>query len=107
MKVFQLIQKNYYIFLGFDSNQAFDLINRFNRKTVGCFIFAGLDIIFHLTYMSLSANSFMEYTEIIYIISGILFIGISFFGLVLKMKKLFELIDGIEKHINGKNKFIK
>lgn len=103
MKLFQLIRKNF-MALGIDSKQAFDSTKPYNKKILGCFFMIGLNNIFFLVYMFHIAESFLEYTESMYMASAAIVIGVIFICLVLKMKKLFELIDGIEKHINGEEK---
>lgn len=96
--MFQLVQKEFAV-LGISSNQA---TNPFNNRTIGCLFLFGLNIILYIVFLFHSAKSFMEYTENIYITSAITLIGIAFFWFVLKMKNLFELLDGVEMHINGK-----
>lgn len=94
MKILQTVQKKYAI-LGICSNQS-----KCNRKSVLMCLIYSLGCTLSALFLFYEANSFQEYTNNIYITSA-LAMCVTFFAIVVvKMRKLFEMIDNMEKSID-------
>lgn len=97
MKVFQLIQEKLEI-LSFSSDESI----LFNKRTVGCFLASGLTTIFQFVFLFCTAESFMEYTECIYMTTASIVIAINFFYISFNKMKILEFIICVQEYIDSK-----
>lgn len=100
MKIFHTIQKAFGI-LGFSSNQSLHRYP-FNGRIWMGFVVFGICLISYLYYLFNIANTFMEYTQSVYVTGAVILIGSSYIIILIKMKKLFQFIDFVEDLPNGK-----
>lgn len=66
------------------------------------FVLFGLSLLSLFSYLFNEANSFMEYTQSVYMTGAIILIGLSYAIIVIQMKKLFEFIGFVENLHSGK-----
>lgn len=95
MKIFQSIEDNLAI-LGISSYQSIQ-VQPFNTRNVTTLLVFGLSVISNCVFLFHVADSFMEYTKCVYVVSTLITSFICFAHLVLKMPKLFEFIKNFEQ----------
>ena len=98
MKAFRLTQKNFAL-AGISPNlltQSYPL----NGKILMGFLTLGLAIISLLMYVFNDANTFIEYTQSIYMCSLATLIVFAVMILILKRVTLYEFINGMDETIN-------
>lgn len=98
MKLFQRTQK-YLAILGINPNQSIQKYQFNGRIWIGFFLL-GLSIIFFSLFLFIEANNFCEYTEIIYILSGMIVCAAGFTFTIFKMKMLFDIVETSENAVN-------
>lgn len=95
MKILRIAKKKLAI-LGITLNQSLES-HPFNRKiSMGSFIF-GFSIFSHFAFLLHLADTFMEYTESVYMTCTTISIAVSFLSTIFQMRKSFEIIVGLEK----------
>ena len=92
MKLYQIVQKNFAL-LGISPNQS-----RCNQKSVFIFFILSLAITLGAVFIFFKANTFLEYTQNIYITITFFGMYISFLAILFQKGELFELIDYMEKN---------
>lgn len=100
MKIFHTIQKNFEI-MGFSSNQTLQKYPLNEKNSMGIFVFIMCSISY-LYYLFNIANSFMEYTQSVYVTGAVILIGSSYVIILIKMKELFQYIVFVKNLPNGK-----
>lgn len=90
MKRFQIIQKNF-ARLGISSSQS-----RWNRQSAITFSFYTLAVTSGGLFFFLTANTFLEYTLIIFATITMFGVLIDFLFILFQKKQLFDLIDALE-----------
>ena len=95
MKFFQSIQKNH-VRVGICSKRT----NESNRKIALIFFLFGMSFTCSLVYLCLEANTFLEYSNNMYITTGSAMILIVYTINIFKMSKLFKFIDYLEEMID-------
>lgn len=99
MKFFQTVQKDFET-LGICSEQS-----RINRKSIATSLIYGSGTCFSAIFLFWDANDFQEYTTNLYITTAFV-VGFTYYLIMcFKMRKLFLLIEDMEKTL-GKSKCI-
>lgn len=94
MKLYQVIQENW-AFLGIRRDQPF-----FNEKSIRTFLLYGFAINSASLFLFFNANTFLEYTQNIYVNCAVLVICAVFTITLFQREKLFKFIDYMERHID-------
>lgn len=97
--VFQMVQK-YLTVLGVTSSNAWNQSNPFKRTILFGFLLLGSFICCILMYVIYDAETFVQYTQSMYVCSFATLIIVSLLILILKAKKLFEFIDNCGSIVN-------
>lgn len=98
LKIFQLCQKHFAT-IGISPNlvmQAYPI----NVKIFMAFVMNHVTIISNLVYVVREAKTFAEFTQSIYFISMALLIIFALMIIILKVDKLFELIENFDRMVN-------
>ena len=98
MKLFQSVQKSFAV-LGITPNESIRT-DPYNRNIWKSFIVYSLTNVLNFAFFFLEANSFREYTEILFVYSCTMTIFIGFAIAAIQKKKLFNYINNCEKTIN-------
>lgn len=87
--------------LGVDLNQPTNK-HLFNKNIFVSTSLCALCIILFGVFIFCQANSFIEYTEPIYLLSSTIIITIAVVHTIIKMKMFFEYIQTFEKMVNSR-----
>lgn len=94
MKILRTVQKNF-AFFGIGPNQL-----KFNKRLVITWLILSLATIAGAMFIAFEAKTFQEYTTDLYTASGGAIITAILTILIVKMEKLFKLIDDIQQTIS-------
>lgn len=94
MKLFQTVQKNFAV-LGIGRGRS-----KTNRKLVFTWLILSLTVAAGTAFIVFEAKTFEEYTSDLYTTSGDAVVASMFIIMVIKMDRLFELIDMIEQAVD-------
>lgn len=94
------ILKNFAIF-GFSPNQALQA-HPFNGRITAGFLICGLVLTCELVYFFQESHSFMEYSQLIYLISAAIVVTTALVVLLCQMDAMFKLIIRTKYLCNGK-----
>lgn len=94
MKLFQIVRKDFE-FLGIDVNRS-----QFSGKSSTVYLVHCTGITSNIVFFIVNANSFLEYTQCIFVIITLIFLIATFTALLSQKGKLFELMAGIEKYVD-------
>lgn len=100
MSFFQTIRRGMMI-LGFTPNQALQT-HPFNGRIAVGFMIQCLSLALQLVYSFRGGHNFMEYSQLIYIISAVGVVFIVFIISSFQMKAIFKIIIKFEKLLDGK-----
>lgn len=103
MKLFQRTQ-SYLAILGIEPNQLIQR-HQFNGRILMGFLLLGLSTILFSLFLFYEAKNFREYTEIIYILSGMIVCTTAFTSTILKRKMIFDFFEMAENIVNTSNEF--
>lgn len=99
MKCFELIQ--YYLTIVGIVVQHPNQKWLFNERNVAVITIFGLTFIFKLMYFFYGAETLVEYTESVYVLSTLIATSLAYAIIIWKMPQLFEFINNFENTING------
>lgn len=98
-QIFYTIQKNFEI-LGISANQSLQKCPLNERILLG-FVLLAMCLFSFLLYVFNEANSFMEYTQSVYLTGAVVLISFTNVIVVIQMKKLFDFIISVKNLHNG------
>lgn len=99
MKLFLSIRDSFAT-IGLETNRS-----PLNRTVISFFVAFALIISFSFVYLFNDVSTFVECTHVIYMISSTSLIALVYTNTVIKLQKIFELLDGAEIAVNER-KFI-
>lgn len=88
---------------GFSPNQLLQTHPFNGRTTIGVLILS-VSVALELAYFFQEAHSFLEYSQVIYMIGAGSMVYITFWNLLIQMDALFKLITAMENMFDGKTK---
>lgn len=98
MKFFALIQY-YFAFIGIDAYHAKQK-QLLNKRSVTALTVIGLSIISKMIFLICKAQSLLEYTESLYVVSTVIGIALVFIIVLCEMPEIFEVMNDYELIVN-------